>query len=228
MKSFFRLCLAILLAGPGVQLASAQIPGGGPGMERAGTWEAYGGLRFNFGENVDFDGGSTIDTDDELAFGFGFGYNFSERLLIGGDMSFGTVDYDGTVQSADVPGLTGTISGEFDTLSISVNGTWHFMDGPLTPFVSANLGYTSVDTNIAEGPPEIGCWWDPWYGQICTTFVDTKTEDAFSYGLGVGGRWDFAPGWFARLSYEERWVDIGKASGTPSFGGLRLDIGSKF
>jgi len=228
MKLVVRLVLASLLAAAGTQPAAAQIPGGGPGLERAGNWEAYGGLRFNFGETVDFDGGSRIETDDEAAFGFGFGYNFSERLLVGGDMSFGTVDYDGLLRSADDPGISEGISGEFDVLNFSANATWHFLEGPLTPFVSAALGYTSVDTNIAEGPPETGCWWDPWYGYICATFVDTNTEDAFSYGLGVGGRWDFAPGWFARLSYEERWLNIGKASGTPGFGGLRLDIGSKF
>jgi opacity protein-like surface antigen len=228
VKSIRGLSLAVLATAAGMQIAAAQAwnaPGEG---DRAGTWEAYAGLRENFGETVDFDGGSTIETDDEVAFGFGFGYNVSERLLVGGDMSFGTVDYDGTVQSADLPGLTERISGEFDVLNFAANATWHFMDGPLTPFVSASLGYTSVDTNIAEGPPEIGCWWDPWYGQICDVFVDTQTEDAFSYGLGIGGRWDFAPGWFGRISYEERWLNIGEASGTPSFGGLRLDIGSKF
>ncbi len=228
MKLIQATALAALVAGSGGPAALAQVPGMGPGPERAGTWEAYGGLRWNFGETVDFDGGSTIETDDEASLGFGFGYNFSEHLLVGGDMSFGTVDYDGRLQSADDPDVSQGISGEFDVFSIAANATWHFMEGPLTPFVSAMLGYTSVDTNIAEGPPQTGCWWDPWYGYICTSFVDTKTEDAFTYGLAVGGRWDFARGWFARLSYEERWLDIGEASGTPSFGGLRLDIGSRF
>jgi len=224
MKSTSIYAPAAIAVVIGVQVATAQAWAG----ERAGDWEAYGGLRMMFSESVDFDGGSAIDTDDEVALGLGFGYNLSEHLLVGGDLSFGTVDYDGTVVSADDPEVSAGISGEFDTLSISANATWHFMEGPLTPFVSATLGYVSVDTNIAEGPPETGCWWDPWYGYICTTFVDTNTEDAFSYGLGVGGRWDFATGWFARLSYEERWLDIGEASGTPSFGGLRLDIGARF
>jgi opacity protein-like surface antigen len=202
---------------------------GSPGTaDRAGTWEAYGSLRSLFGESVDFEGGSRIKTDDELGFGFGFGYNLNEHLLVGGDLSFGTVDYDGQVASADTPGLSEPISGEFDTLGVSASATYHFIKGPLTPFVSGTIGYNWVDTNIADGPPEIGCWWDPWYGQICTAFQDTKTEDAFAYGLGLGMRWDFAPGWFGRLSYEERWLDLGKADGTPGFGALRLDVGSRF
>lgn len=196
--------------------------------ERAGSWEGYVGLRQLFSESVNFDGGSTLKTDDETTFGFGFGYHFSPHLLVGGDFSFGSVSYDGMVQSADTPDTRTAVSGKFDVGSISANATWHFLDGPLTPFVSASIGYVSVDTNIAKGPPQLGCWWDPWYGYVCAHFVDTKTEDAFSYGLGVGGRWDFAPGWFGRLGYEERWMNIGKASGTPGFGGLRLDIGRKF
>lgn len=46
--------------------------------------------------------------------------------------------------------------------------------------------------------------------------------------LGLGLRWDFTQGWIGRLSYEERWIDVGNASGTPSFGGLHLDVGSRF
>lgn len=222
MRPVIAATLGVLL------LVQASLARGAEGPVRAGAWEAYGGLRLQFGETVDFRGGSTIETDDEPAFGFGFGYHFSERLLVGGDMTFGTVDYDGTVVSADDPGLQEAISGEFDVFGISANATWHFIEGPLTPYVTASLGYVSVDTNIAEGPPELGCWWDPWYGYICASFVDTKTEDAFSYGLGFGGRWDFATGWFARLGYEERWVDIGKASGTPGFSGLRLEIGARY
>ena len=198
------------------------------GGDRAQSWEAYGGLRLLFSESLDFNGGSAIETDDEVGLGFGFGYHLNERLLLGGDITFANVDYDGEVASVDIPGDSVGISGELETFGLSANATWHFLDGPLTPFVSASLGYLWVDTNIAEGPPQLGCWWDPWYGQICDVFVDTKSEDAFTYGLGIGLRWDFAQGWFGRLSYDERWTDIGEANGTPNFGGLRLDVGATF
>lgn len=206
--------------------AAAQTFGGS--SDRGGKWEGYAGLRPLFSESVDFDGGSTIDTDDDLGFGFGFGYNVNEKLLVGGEMAWSTVDYDGVLVSADTPGTSASLSGEFDVFSLAGSLTWHFLDGPLTPYASATLGYTWIDTNIATGPPVTGCWWDPWFGYICDTFVDTKDEEAFSYGLGVGVRWDFMQGWFARLSYEERWLDIGEADGTPSFGGMHIDVGSRF
>lgn len=228
MKTLPRLAvvaLAMMATAPAVIAQSWGFP---RNNDRTGNWEGYAGLRYLFSDSVDFQGGSAIDTDGEPGFGFGFGYNFSPHLLVSGDFSFASVDYDGMVQSADTPGDRTAISGQFDVGSITANATWHFLAGPLTPFVSVNIGYVSVDTNIATGPPQLGCWWDPWYGYMCSTFVDTKTEDAFSYGLGVGGRWDFAPGWFGRLSLEGRWIDISHANGTPDFQGLRLDIGRKF
>lgn len=228
MKATIRLAVVTLAVIGTIPAAVAQNWSFPRNNNRTGNWEGYVGPRYLAGESVDFKGGSTIDTDDEAGFGFGFGYNFSPHLLVGGDMSFSRVGYDGMVQSADTPGVRTPVSGRFDVGSISAEATWHFLDGPLTPFVSVSLGYVSVDTNIATGPPQLGCWWDPWYGYLCSTFVDTKTEDAFSYGLGVGGRWDFAPGWFGRISLEDRWINIDHASGTPDFRGLRLDVGRKF
>lgn len=223
-----RMILAALLALFVTGTAVAQSFGAPRSGLRAERWEAYGSLRPIFSENVDFEGGSSIDVDDDLGFAFGMGYNFNEHLLIGGEFSWSSPDYEGTIQSADTPGDTATISGEFDAGSISTAATWHFMEGPFTPYANVTLGYTWIDTNIADGPPVTGCWWDPWFGYICDTFVDTKSEEAWSYGLGAGVRWDGRSGWFARIGYEERWLDLDEASGTPSFGGLHLDLGGRF
>lgn len=228
MKLIRILSLAVLAGGFFANASSAQSFGVSGSGDRANHWEIFGGLRPVFSETVDFDGGSTIDTDDDLGFAFGFGYNIDEHLLVGGEMAWSSIDYDGTVRSADTPGSTASLSGEFDTFALSGNLTYHFMEGPLTPYASATLGYTWVDSNIATGPPVTGCWWDPWFGYICDTFVDTKTEESFNYGLGVGVRWDFARGWFGRLSYEQRWFSLDEADGTPTFGGLHIDVGSKF
>ena len=115
-----------------------------------------------------------------------------------------------------------------DVASIGATLTFHLLEGPLTPFATASLGWTWIDTNIATGPPELGCWWDPWWGQICTPIVDTASDDSASYGIGLGVRWDFGPGAFARVAYEQRYLDIQNANGTPDFGSVRFDIGAKF
>jgi opacity protein-like surface antigen len=218
----------VCLAMTGV--AAAQTFGSPAAGDRARTWDIYGGLRFQQSESVSFDGGSKVDVDSGVGFTFGGGYNLSDKLLVGGELSWGRVDYDGSVASGDdPPGDPLRIDGEFDTFGLNAYATWHFLSGPLTPYVTGNLGYSWVDTNIATGPPVTGCWWDPWFGYICDTFVDTKTENGFSYGLGAGLRWEFTRGWFGRLGYDLRWVDLSSStSGTPSFGSVRIDIGSRF
>jgi len=50
----------------------------------------------------------------------------------------------------------------------------------------AGIGWTWIDTNIPDGPPVGGCWWDPWWGYVCTTTYPTKTKSAFSYQATLG------------------------------------------
>ena len=76
---------------------------------------------------------------------------------------------------------------------MSGNAIWHLMDGPLTPYVGAGLGWTWIDTNVPTGPPVTGCWWDPWWGYVCYTDYPTKTTDAFSYQAILGVRYEFNP-----------------------------------
>lgn len=209
-------------------LACAQSFGSPAAGDRTGRWDIYGGLRAVQSESLSADGGSTIKTDSDLGLAFGAGYNVSDHLLIGGEFSWAGIDYDGKAVSGDNPSLDPVpIDGEFDTFGLNAYITWHFLKGPLTPYVTGTLGYTWIDTNIATGPPVTGCWWT-WYGYICDTFVDTKTEDGASYGVGAGVRWEFSRGWFSRLGYDQRWFDLSNVSGSPSFGSVRVDFGSRF
>jgi opacity protein-like surface antigen len=219
----------IVIAGLAMADAAVGQSFGSPSTGRAQRWEAFAGGRLIQSESVDFPGGSNIDTEDDLGFDFGFGYNVSDHLLFSGEMGWNTISYDGNILSAPPsPPDSDRISGELETASIGGSVTWHLLSGPLTPYVSGTLGWTWVDTNIAQGPPDIGCWWDPWWGQICAPVYDTVSDDAASYGLGVGIRWDFGPGGFARFGYDERWLDVENANGTPSFGSFRLEIGGIF
>jgi len=229
LRIFSRVTLiAVAVATAGLApVALAQSFGAPSGSGRAQRWEAFAGARLILSDSADFAGGSNIDTEDDLGFDFGFGYNISDHLLLGGEMGWNTISYDGNLVS-EPPGLSARISGELETASIGGSATWHFLSGPLTPYVSGTLAWTWIDTNIAQGPPDIGCWWDPWWGQICAPIYDTVSDDAASYGLGVGVRWDFGPGGFARIGYDERWLDVKNANGTPDFGSFRFEIGGLF
>jgi len=99
----------------------------------------------------------------------------------------------------------------------------NFLEGPITPFVNGTIGYSFIDTNIPDGPPQSGCWWDPWYGQICGTWQSTRSVDEFIYGAGLGVRWDTSDTLSVKLEYQKRWIDSSNA-GSPDFDQLKLGL----
>jgi opacity protein-like surface antigen len=154
-------------------------------------------------------------------------YNFSERLSAGASLGYDSKDYTAEAPGDD-PGEIFKLKGDLTTLSLMFDGTYNFLTGPLTPFVSAGLGWSSVDTNIATGPPDVGCWWNPWYGYICTSTQDTKTESGFAYEVGLGLRYDINEFLVADGLYRMRWVSFDNAEGTPSYDGFQMSLGWKF
>ena len=181
---------------------------------------------YQLGSTFDFEGGSTVKTNDDWGFVMTSGYNFSDNL----DRSFGLkwagIGYDANVVKDD-GGVTG-ISGTYDVWGLSANLLYNLGQGPLTPFVGAGIGWTWIDTNVPNGLPSTGCWWDPWYGYICYTDYPTKSTDAFSYQAMLGLRYAFNPATFLRLSYISQWMDLDKATSTPRFDVIGLEIGWMF
>jgi opacity protein-like surface antigen len=186
--------------------------------------------RYVASKTIDFNGGTSIDTDADLGFGFGFGYNFTNKFAMHLDWSWASANYKAKIRTTDIGGIstgTTTASGTLDASTFALNMSYYFLEGPLTPFVMGGIGWTWVDSNIPSGLPQTGCWWDPWYGYICTSYQDTYAKDYFSYSLGLGGRWDVTPGFFLRGSVIWQWMDVGDAGNT-DFPGGRLDIGFMF
>jgi len=128
----------------------------------------------------------------------------------------------------DQPGESFTAKGSLDTMSLMVDVAYNFLTGPLTPFVAGSVGWSWVDTNIANAPPSVGCWWHPWYGYICTSWQDTRTVDSLAYELGVGMRYDLNDTLAFDGAYKMRWADFDNAVSTPSFDSLQLNLIWKF
>ena len=128
------------------------------------------------------------------------------------------MDYDASLQLD--PAGSVDVSGEVEAFTPFIKGNFNFVDGPITPYVTAGIGWSFIDTNIPNGRPQTGCWWDPWYGYICTTVQDTRTTDSFTYNAGLGVRWDLSTGYSMRLSYEKHWYDLENAS--PDFDQFKL------
>ena len=154
---------------------------------------------------------SNVDTtstsfDDDIGLSLYAGYRMSSRLEFQFGLDWQTIDYQSTFPGL-TPGTTIELDSELEAFTPFAKANFNFMEGPITPFISAGIGWSFIDTNIPDAPPQTGCWWDPWWGYICDTFQSTKSTDAFTYDVGLGVRWDVSPGYSLRLAYEKHWYD---------------------
>jgi opacity protein-like surface antigen len=171
-----------------------------------------------------FNGGSSVRVDSDYALTLNAGYRMSSRLEFSFALDWQKADYDATIQSADVPGLSADVSGDYEAFTPRASVNFNFLEGSITPYVTGGLGWSFVDTNIPNGRPTTGCWWDPWYGEICATVQDTHSADGLTYDLGAGVRWDASGGFSLRFGYEKHWYDFDKASGTPDLDQFKLGV----
>lgn len=210
-------CLAALSLG---------VPAAADELEQ-GDWEISAGVAFLGSSEADFEGGSRADFASDEGFRVAFDYSLTDALQVGGSWGIGQREYDAVI-AGDQPGEFFSARGDLDYSTLMGTATYNFLDGPFRPFVTAGLGWTWLDTNIATGPPTVGCWWDPWFGYLCSAWVNTRTLDGFTYQLGVGARYDFGENFAVHASYRIDWIDIEQADGTPDFDGFELSFGWKF
>ncbi len=195
-------------------------------QDRDDRWELGLAALYQFGANLDFDGGSTIDTNGDFGFMFDGGYNFTDNVAVNFGFQWTGVGYNGSVIDED--GDSVGIKGSYDSFALFGNAVYYFGDGALAPYIGAGIGYTWIDTNIPTGPPATGCWWDPWYGYVCYTTYPTEVKSAFSYQASIGLRYEFNYNNYVRFAYTSQWVSLGSANGTPRFDVLSAEFGWMF
>ena len=212
-------------AGGETESGSGWKMGGAPAQ--AGQWEATVGVIAANSSSVDFKGGTSADIDSGFGFMAGFGYHFTDRLRFGSSFTYDSKDYSATVVG-DTASESFTADGSLDTMSVMLDAAYTFLTGPFTPYVVGGVGWAWVDTNIASAPPEVGCWWHPWWGYVCTSWQDTKTVDGLAYEVGIGMRYSFSNALAADAAYRMRWMDFENATGSPSTDTLQLNLVWKF
>lgn len=225
-RGVFAMRVWLLLVLSPVVVSAQGVPSPGPSPERGrGTgWEFGGELFHQDGTRVGFGGGTSARLDDEPGIGFHLAYRFTEQVEVRFGVDWQEIDYElDTFRQGD-PDDPLRVSGELEVATPRLGLVYNILPGSLTPWVGAGIGWSFVDTNIPEGPPQSACWWDPWWGFICGSFRDTHTFSDFTWHLGAGFRWDFAPGFTLRAGYEKHWVDVKNAEGTPDFDQLRVGI----
>lgn len=205
------VCLALLLSAP----AAA--------VERDGRWEVTVQIVGNSSEDAGSDNGSGVDVDSDLGFGAGAAYNFNERFAVGFDFTYLSPDYTATFVLDNGTGNSVSFDHELDVFSGMFSGTWNILPGRITPYLEIAGGWTYIDTNITDGPPTTGCWWDPWWGYICADFYDTYDDTTFTWGGGAGMRFEFGERMFLKGSYNR--VELDTDGADPTFDLWKAELG---
>jgi opacity protein-like surface antigen len=190
------------------------------------TWEATLLLQSQTSVSEEFEGGSTLDIDSSTGFGFAIGWNWTEKVNLSWRFSLNKPDYTASIvpnDPEDPEKVPQVVSYKMSNYSNQFNFTYNFLKGRFTPFVQAGVGWTKLDSNIPAGPPDINCWWDPWWGYICFDDWKTYKTSQFTYSLGLGLRWDINGALFMRGSYNREFISLD--SGSTNLDTLTLEGG---
>jgi opacity protein-like surface antigen len=176
---------------------------------QAGDWEFRIGPVFGLSQNIDFPSGSA-DIKNTTGIKTGVDYFLTEHLTLGGNFSYSRGDFSSTVVDKGV--TVGVQNGHESASTLLFDGRYSFLHGPLRPYLGAGLGYTWVNTNIASGPPVAGCWWDPWWGYVCTGYQPTRGTSSWAGQLGAGVQYDFNHQFGVSAGYLENWLKLANKS----------------
>jgi len=140
-----------------------------------------------------------MEFDDAFFWGFGIGYNLNTHFTVRGEFTLGAPDYTATFNDLYGRGEAWLQVGKF-------NLDYNLIRGPLTPFVTAGLGYVYIDSGVPSGPTEYWCWWDYWWGYSCSGYTPTHTEVWFAANAAAGIRWDINEQFYLKASFGANWM----------------------
>jgi opacity protein-like surface antigen len=221
MKAF-SLALGLMLALVSTHAAAQQWRSG---VKRAGTWDMTLGGYATSSEGQSGANQSAFDLDSGIGLAFGIGYNVNEHLSLRFDSNWVEPDYVAILNTED-NGLVRADS-KLSIYSGHFNGVYHLLEGAFTPYVQAGLGWTYLDSNIIDGRPSTGCWWDPLWGYICAEFYSTYSDTRFSWNVGLGLRYEFSRQMFIRGGWEQTNID-GGSGGDPTLDAIRFELGWRY
>jgi hypothetical protein len=194
-------------------------------FSRAGSWDLYIGPQYVESKTLHFDGGARAELEDSASLLFGFGYHPNRALCFDFMFSSASADYVGIARNA--AGDERRFVSDMTSSSFSLGATYYILPTKLTPFVSAIIGYTYIDSGVENGEYYDSCWWDPWYGYYCSPYADTYSSSDFSYGGAVGLRYDFDNHFFLKGTVGVTDVDM-NTTGSSTFTYYNLVAGFNF
>jgi opacity protein-like surface antigen len=193
--------------------------------KRDGRWEASLQMVNSQSADVSGENGSALALDSDLGWGLSLGYNYNNHLLVNFEFTSVTPDYKAALIEDD--GDVYTVDHKMNVYQTQFNAVYNFMAQQFTPFVQAGAGWSYLDSNIADGPPNSVCWWDPWWGYVCNNYQNTYNDTRFSYNVAAGVRYELDNSMFFRASYQQSWIDLSNSEDM-SMGMIHLEVGSIF
>ena len=220
MKKAISSSLALaFLAAAALYVPAAQA--GDRGRSGNGSLEVSVPINYTSSATVSTANGSA-EISDALNSGFGIGYNINDNFQVNGTFSWGYRNYSASCSGTSCPGSK--YNGNIDTSSLQLNAVYYFMPGDFTPFVSGGFGTTYVDSNIPNGTSGSTCYWDPYWGYVCGTYVPTKSSTNISYSAGLGARMDVSKQFALQGSINRMWIDTSNTASKPEFDMFRIDF----
>ena len=200
MLKRFALVLVLLLLSSSLQAQRFNKKADYDGL-RDGNWEAALLVGNQSGVSAAAENGASLDIDSEFGWGFTLGWNMTPKWHFSWRFMLSKPGYSATIVPEDPEMVPQTLNYTASRYSNQLNATYHFLRGPLTPYIQAGIGYAKLDSNIPSQPPVVGCWWDPWWGYICVSDWKTYNASEFTYNVGLGLRWDVNGALFVRGSW---------------------------
>ncbi|HEY4212558.1 MAG TPA: outer membrane beta-barrel protein [Steroidobacteraceae bacterium] len=194
---------------------------------RAGDFDIFGSTGYTSGDSGNLKSLPRIrfDLDHAWMWGGGGAYHFTDQLSVLTDFQAGYP----TLHLSD-PGLPGApgLGQTADYFNGRVNLELTPFATPVSPVLSAGIGFNNFQTAIPGADPQVVCapafalptyWW-------CGAGVPTFNETAFSYNAGLGLRLDIGQSIFMKLMYTSTWADYG-GLGTRRFDQVTLQLGGR-
>ncbi len=213
LRSAGRFMAWLVLAGT-VLPALAEMPSPLEKFERRGKTEIYGIGQYLHSEDFTF-ASPVGDIKGKMADtglgGFGIAYHFNDYLSLRGDFMFG-----GATLSGDVPlegGGRTHIEQDAFLQTGRLNLDYNIINRRFTPFVTAGIGYQYTETELNGLPPVNTCWWDPWWGWVCTSSTPTAWETDFTWNAGAGVRWNVTDNFFVKAMAGANWLEYSGGDG---------------
>ena len=193
---------------------------------RVKKWEFFLAPQVINSKALQFEHGGEANISKRSSLAFGFGYNLNSNIELGGRFSSSSSSMSGTIIKDDGEDTAVPFTSNLYTSSINFDFTYNILSGPFTPYVTANLGYTYLDSGIPTGNIGTGCgWYFGWY--YCGPVAQTFTTSEFNYGAGLGLRYDFNRKLYIKGGVSKNIIDI-NSTNTPDFTIYQFIIGFMF